>query len=52
VRKYLEALVDGIKDSRKFFLAFDPKGRTVHVRFQAEERAQAGISEMPTRQKP
>ena len=37
--KYLEVLVNGIRDSRKFFLAFDPGDRQVRVRFIAEEQA-------------
>ena len=52
IRKYLEVLVQGIQDSRKFFLAFEPAGRQVRVRFIAEEEARAGIENLPTRQKP
>ena len=52
IRKYLEELVQGIQDSRKFFLAFEPAGRQVRVRFIAEEEARAGIESLPTRQTP
>lgn len=37
LRKYLDVLVDGIKDSRKYFLAFLPNGRKVHVRMETQE---------------
>ena len=36
-RLLMEALVAGMKDARKFFLAFDPGDRTVRVRFIAED---------------
>lgn len=32
-RRLMEVLVNGIKNARKYFLAFDPEGRTVRVRF-------------------
>lgn len=36
-RRLIEVLVDGIKDARKFFLAFDPGDRLVRVRFITED---------------
>ncbi len=36
-RLVMEALVAGMKDARKFFLAFEPGDRTVRVRFIAED---------------
>jgi membrane protease subunit HflK len=36
-RRLTEVLVEGIADARKFFLAFDPTGRQVRVRINAEE---------------
>jgi regulator of protease activity HflC (stomatin/prohibitin superfamily) len=50
IRKYLEVLTAGIKDSRKFFLAFDPGNRWVRVRLMAEEQARTGIEDIETRQ--
>lgn len=52
IRKYLDVLVQGIQDSRKFFLAFDPRGRTVRVRFMAEEQARSDIQALETRRNP
>jgi modulator of FtsH protease HflK len=52
LREYLDALVKGIQDSRKFFLAFDPAGRTVRVRFMAEEQSRPDISDVATRRQP
>ena len=49
VREYLAALVDGLRDSRKYFLAFDPHGRTVRVRFEAQEQARTDIPSIETR---
>jgi len=47
--RYLEVLVNGIKDARKYFLAFEPAGRTVHLRLEAQEQARPDITEMPVR---
>lgn len=47
-RSYLDVLVDGIKDARKYFLAFEPGDRRVHVRLEAQEQAQPDIVDMPT----
>ena len=52
VRKYLETMVEGIKGSRKFFLAFDPGERQVRVRFIAEEQARPDDASFPTRLNP
>ncbi len=43
VRRLTEALVEGIKDARKFFLAFDPGDRLVRVRIVAEDEAQTEL---------
>lgn len=50
-RRYIEAIVIGIKDSRKMFLAFHPGERAVHIRYQAEEQARPDISEAEVRQR-
>ncbi|HQL54759.1 MAG TPA: hypothetical protein PLQ87_08620, partial [Phycisphaerae bacterium] len=39
-RRLAEVLVNGLKDARKYFLAFDPGGRTVRVRFISEDQPQ------------
>lgn len=52
VRKYLEVLTNGIKDSRKFFLAFDPGDRQVRTRFIVEEQARPDIVDMEVRGQP
>jgi len=36
-RRLMEVYVDGLKDARKFFLAFDPTGRVVRTRLIAED---------------
>ncbi|MCH7870251.1 MAG: hypothetical protein IID33_00985 [Planctomycetes bacterium] len=36
-RKYLEALVLGLMDARKYFLAFDPGDRDIKIRVEAQE---------------
>lgn len=45
-RRLAEVLVNGIKDSRKFFLAFDPGQRLVRVRFSVEQ-ARLSPEEVP-----
>ncbi len=47
-RRYLQALVNGIRDARKYFLAFDPQGREVHIRYEAQETAEPDIVDIPT----
>ncbi len=42
-RRLMEVLTEGLKDARKFFLAFDPGDRTVRVRFVAEDQASTDI---------
>lgn len=37
-RRTIEVLVAGLKDARKFFLAFDPGDRTVRTRFVIEDQ--------------
>jgi len=39
-RRLAEVLVNGLRDARKYFLAFDPGGRTVRVRFISEDQPQ------------
>jgi membrane protease subunit HflK len=51
VRKYLDVLVEGIKNSRKYFLAFDPGGRQVRVRFLTQEQAGPSDADIDTRMK-
>ena len=36
-RRLMEVLTDGVRDARKYFLAFDPGDRLVRVRFVAED---------------
>ena len=36
-RRLIDVLVQGMKEGRKFFLAFDPRGRLVRVRFNVED---------------
>jgi membrane protease subunit HflK len=51
-RSYLQTLVNGITRARKYFLAFDPGNRKVHLRIEAQEQAQPDIVDMPTSVKP
>ncbi len=44
-RRLVDVLVNGLKNSRKFFLAFDPGDRVVRVRFVAEDEYQPGIDD-------
>jgi hypothetical protein len=37
-RRLAEVLIEGLKQARKFFLAFDPADRTVRIRFIAEDK--------------
>jgi len=52
IRKYLQVLVEGLEQTRKYVLAFEPRGRQVRVRFMAEEQARPDVGEMPARIKP
>lgn len=47
-RSYLQVLVNGIKDARKYFMAFEPGERKVHVRLEAQEQARPDIVDIPT----
>lgn len=47
-RSYLQVLVNGIVDARKYFLAFDPGDRTLHLRIEAQTQAQPDILDIPT----
>lgn len=49
-RLFLQALVDGYRNSRKYFLAFEPRGRRVHLRYQAEEQARPGLEMLEAEQ--
>ncbi|MFQ5805613.1 MAG: SPFH domain-containing protein [Phycisphaerae bacterium] len=51
-RSYLQVLVAGIKGARKYFLAFDPGDRKVHLRIEAQEQAQPDIVDLPTNVEP
>ena len=46
-RRYLEALVNGIRNARKYILAFDPGERTVRVRLETQDQARPDIGETP-----
>jgi membrane protease subunit HflK len=46
-RRYLQVLAEGIRDARKYLLAFDPG--TLHLRLEAQEQARPGLTDMPTR---
>lgn len=50
-RRYLEVLTSGLKKSRKYFLAFEPAGRTIHMRIQAEEKLRPDQLNMATRER-
>jgi membrane protease subunit HflK len=52
IRKYLQVLVEGLEQTRKFVLAFEPRGRQVRVRFMAEEQARPDVGEIPARIRP
>jgi len=50
-RSYLQVLVKGIKDARKYFLAFEPPPN-LHIRIEAQEQAQPDIVDIPTNVEP
>lgn len=43
VRSYLDVLVSGLARARKYFLAFDPGNREVHVRLETQEEARPDL---------
>ena len=45
-RRLMEVLVDGLKDSRKYFLAFDPGARQVRVRIIPEDEVRLEPTEL------
>ena len=47
-RSYIQVLTDGIKQARKYLMAFEPNGRKVHVRLEAQEQANPDIVNIPT----
>ena len=47
-RSFLRVLSSGITNARKYFLAFEPGKRKVHVRFEAQEQVQPGVTDIPT----
>ncbi len=51
-RRYLEVLVNGMKKSRKYFLAFDPKGRNIHLRGEMQEKLRPDALSAVTAEKP
>lgn len=51
-RRYLEVLVSGVKKSRKYFLAFDPKGRNIHLRGEMQEKLRPDALSAVTAEKP
>jgi hypothetical protein len=48
-RLFLEVLTDGLKNARKFFLAFDPGDRKVHIRVEAQDSGESSLMDMQTR---
>lgn len=51
VRRYLQVLVDGIQGARKYVLGFNPAGRDVKIRLDAQEVARPDFTEMSLKQK-
>jgi len=51
-RRYLEVLVEGVKQARKYFYGFDAEGRVVHTRIEAQEQARPDITDLPGRREP
>lgn len=49
-RSYLQTLVEGLRDARKYFLAFDKTGRDIKLRIEAQEQAQPDITQMSLEQ--
>jgi regulator of protease activity HflC (stomatin/prohibitin superfamily) len=43
VRSYLDVFVEGLGRARKYFLAFDPGERKVHVRLETQEQARPDL---------
>jgi regulator of protease activity HflC (stomatin/prohibitin superfamily) len=48
-RRYLEVLIAGVKQARKYFYGFDAEGRVVHTRIEAQEQARPDITDLPGR---
>ncbi|MFN0136796.1 MAG: SPFH domain-containing protein [Phycisphaerae bacterium] len=48
-RKYLETLVQGMRNARKYFLAFEPGDRKIQVWLDAQEQARPDLTNLPTR---
>lgn len=44
-RRYLQVLTKGLMEARKYFLAFDPGDRNVHVRLEVQEAGRPGLAE-------
>ncbi len=51
-RRYLEVLVEGVEKARKYYYGFDPEGRVVHTRIEAQEQARPDITDLPGRREP
>lgn len=49
-RSYLRILTEGVRDARKYIIAFDRKGRNVHTRIEAQEPARPDILSTPVPQ--
>ena len=47
-RSYLQVLTEGLKNARKYFLAFPPDKANVHVRIEAQEQPRTDITDLPT----
>lgn len=47
-RRYLQAMVTGMKSARKYFLAFDPGDRKIQVWLDAQEQARPDMTNVST----
>lgn len=50
-RRYLDVLTVGLRDVRKFLLAFDPTGRQVRVTYNASDVATPDVTNVPLEKK-
>lgn len=46
-RGYLEVLTEGLKEARKYFLAFPQDKTKVHVRIEAQEQPRTDVTQLP-----
>lgn len=49
-RRYLDVITHGIRDARKYFLAFRPQGRKVHVRLETEDVARPDLGNLSVKE--